>query len=268
MIRGATFPIVLDTRDLSYNRSFSSTGPLKLPNFSVDSGKIDWNQNVASPPAFNQPFPYGCTGMTQADNLTDQFDGIVSPEQIYKNTCDYENHPTTQGCQIRNSLKMTQSYMVDFVDSTTEVVEDRGGKYFNIYDDGKTDWFDGVTQAVYSQSVGASIGTPWFPEWNAIGRDGELPMPSDYSFETARTNPYSLPWHNYAAKGKEGDAVQVKAWNGGFRYMPRPVFNRVMEIRGSAAFIQTRYTPRDLFTIKLAILDTVLHKILRMVVLN
>lgn len=268
MLRSSTFPTPLDTRDFSYHRSFGATAPTYIPDFSVDSGKTDWNQNVATPPAFNIALPMGCTGMTQADNLIDQYGGIISPETIYRNTCDYEGHGLTQGCQIRNSLKMTQAYTIDFVDGTTESVQSRGGKYFNIYDDGVTDWFDGIAHAVYSQNVGASLGTPWFPSWMSIGRDGELPMPSDSELEWARNSPYSLSWHNYAAKGKEGDALQVKPWIGGFRYMPRKVANVVMEIRGSAAFIQPKYAPADLFTIKLSILDTVLHKYLRMLKLN
>ncbi|MBP9771453.1 MAG: hypothetical protein KBD16_00800 [Candidatus Pacebacteria bacterium] len=206
--------------------------------------------------------------MTQADNLTDQFDGIVSPEQIYLNTCAYEGHSPTQGCQIRNSLKMTQAYTVDFVDSTSERVEHRGGKYFNIYEDGVTDWFDSIAHAVYSQSIGASIGTPWFPSWSGIGRDGELPMPTDSELQIAAHSPYSLSWHNYSVKGKEGDALQVKPWIGGFRYMPRKVANVVMEIRGSAAFIQPKYAPQHILTIKLSILDVVLHKYLNMLRLN
>lgn len=269
MTKGA-FPTTLDTRDLSYNLSFGAAAPNYIPDFSVDSGKTDWNQNIATPPAYSVGYPFGCTGMTQADNLTDQYPGIVSPEQIYLNTCNYEGHPPTQGCQIRNSLKVAQAYTVDFVDSSSEKVEHRGGKYFNIYDDhGDTlDWFDAIAHSVYSQSIGASVGTPWFFSWGGIGKDGELPMPQDWELEQARTSPYSLSWHNYSVKGKEGDALQVKPWVGGFRYMPRNVANVVMEIRGSAAFIQPKYLPKDLFTIKLSILDVVLHKYLNMLKLN
>ena len=268
MFRKGTRPVVLDLHDLSYHRTYGATTSYVPGKFTIDSGRCNFNQNQANPPYNEVPYAFGCTGFTQADNLTDQFGAIVSPEVLYKETCAYEGHATNSGCQVRNSFKITQAEQLEFP-TAPEAPEKRGCKYFNIYEDGDTDWYDGVINAVWNQKVGASVATPWFASWSGVGRDGELPMPTQFELDWVRNDPLSYPlWHNYAVKGQEGGAAQVKAWLGYFVYMPRPVMNTVLEIRGSAAFIQTKYAPADLFTIKLSTWDVILHKYLQMLRFN
>lgn len=237
--------------------------------FTVDKGLSLWDQNRATPPMFNRALPFGCTGMTQAGNLSDQYGQTCRPEYTYDWTCYMENHDDREGCDLRTSMKSTQIYGAQFVGEKTaeEAQRHRGGQYFNIYDDGKLDWFDGVLTAVRAQLVGASIGTPWFASWGRVGSDGILPMPTKRELAQAKDSPFSLPWHNWAVKGLEqrgSDGVwQVSAHVGRWLYMPRDVANTVLEIRGAGAFIQPKYAPKDLYTIKLAILEYEVRYMLR-----
>jgi hypothetical protein len=44
--------------------------------------------------------------------------------------------------------------------------------------------------------MGASIGTPWFPQWSGVGKDGGVPFVSTLNNERAAI----LPWHSWAVK--------------------------------------------------------------------
>lgn len=279
MIRSGTNPVALDKEDLSYHGSYRKFGAIakpEIPIFSVDTGKVMWDQEQADPPAFNTALPFGCTGMTLTDLNVDVYGEIFKPEYSYFKTCYMEGHPTNQGCDIRTALKSSQVYGLQQLseNSDIEAEQHRGGKYFNIYDDGGLDWYDGILTGIYEQKVGASLGSPWFSSWSNIGSDGILPMPTANELKQAREAPQTLGWHNWAAKGqyKEGNDffIETKSHQGknygnkGFSYLPREVANEVFEIRGSAVYIQPKYAPQDLATIKLAILEYEIRYLLRM----
>lgn len=174
-----------------------------------------------------------------------------------------------QGCQIRNSFKATRVYGVkkeleDDVDATSR----RGGAYFNIYDDGTHDWFDGIRTQIQLNRRAVSAGTPWFPTWAYINSTGIMPMPTVNEINLAKTNVNAVSWHDFAIKGWKQIGgtpyLIVKSWQGpnygdeGWCYMSREVANEVFEIRGSAAFIQAVALPGDIYTIKLDIMEVLL----------
>lgn len=268
MIRNGTTPIVLDNRDLSFHGSFRRFGAVGVPSFaaqySADIGKTMNDQN-------SDGFPNGCTGYTQSDNLGDEYDSIFKPSYTYEKTCLMEGHDTTQSCDMRTSLKSTQVYGVQRIDETTdqEAEQHRGGKYFNVYDDGGLDWFDSIRSAVAGSQKGVSCGTPWFYSWEYI-QSGILPMPT--VLELSNLPPI---WHNYACKGWKTingkPYLMIKSWQGpnygdrGWCYMSREVANVVFAIRGAAVFTQPKFTPDQLYTVKLGIIETALMYIWRMV---
>lgn len=246
-------PTLLDLRDLSYHRSFGAIFPPQFPaSFSLDHQGIFLNQNDIG-------MPFGCTGMTQADNASEEDHKQYDPRFTYERTCFMEDHPTNQGCDIRTSLKSTQVY--GLAENAGEPYQNRRGRYFNIYDDGPTDWFDSIRLALMTHNVGVSVGTPWFAQW-ATPTNGILSMPI-YSGK-----PFDYVWHNYAIKGWEvinGQPMLLcKAWQGkaygnnGWVYMNRSVCNYVMSIRGSVAYVNIKATPADISTIRVSLLETAL----------
>jgi len=256
-----TFPVELDTRDYSYNRTFGTTKPLFPDNYNVDIGKTMPDQNADG--YFN-----GCTGYTQADNLGDELDSITKPPFTYERTCFMEGHDTTQPCSIRTSLKSTRVYGVQMLHEATEqeAAQHKGGPYFNVYDDTNLDWFDDIRAAILKEGKGASLGLPWF--WPHVSSHGIMPTPTLLELDMARYSPFDIPWHNVACKGWKTIGGQpyliLKPWRGpnygdkGFIYMSRDLTNTLMKIRGSAAFIQTHAKPEDIRTLKLDILETIL----------
>lgn len=258
-IRNGLAPITLDKRDYSYNLSFGGVHPVFTSDYSVDFGKTMWDQN-------HDGFPYGCSGYTQSDNLIDEYQTIFKPEYTYKKTCFMEGHEPNTGCQLRTSFDSTRVYGVQALAETTdqEAEKHRGGSYYNIYDDGGLDWFDSIRVAIQKEAKGASVGTPWFPEFELLGQTGILSMPALNEIQ----NPQNLSWHNFSCKGwKTINGVpylMIKSWQGlnygdkGWCYMSRSICNAILEIRGSGAFIQTHSVPEDKQTIVLTLWDYVM----------
>ena len=257
MIQNGLKPIALDLRDYSAARTFGSVAPHTFAeNYSVDTGKTMADQNADG-------LFQGCTGYTQTDNLVDEMGSILKASYTYFKTCMMEGHGYNQGCDIRTSLKSTQVYGVQELAETTdqEAEKHRGGKYFNVYNDGGLDWFDSVRSAVFINQKGASCGSPWFPIWEQVGSDGIILMPPLNQIQS----PDSLPWHNYSCKGwKTINGVpylMIKSWQGvnygakGWCYMSREVANKVFEIRGSGIFMQAHANTEDIQTIKVSILE-------------
>lgn len=269
MIHSGAKPTVLDKRDYSFHRTFGAAAIIFPPDFNVDVGKTMPNQD-------EQGLPMGCTGFTQTDNKNDEDDSIYKPDFTYFKTCYMEGHGPDKGCDIRTSLKSTKVYGFLRIDETTDKDAEahKGGQFFNIYDDGGLDWFDGIRNAIQTRLKGVSAGSPWFPEWH-YPQDGVLPMPNANILEIAKSNPNSLAWHNYSIKGwvtKNGiPYLLVKSWQGknyghnGWAYMSREVANKIFAIRGSVAYIQAKASPQDIQSIQLDLIETVLLYFYRLI---
>ena len=268
------YPIPFDKRDASYAGTFRGFGQAKVIPFS-DNFTVDLKLDI--PDQNTTGYFFSCTGHTQTNNLQDEMGVKLDPIFTYKKTCIMEGHEPDQGCQIRPSLKSTRVYGVrkENDDPNIEVTLHKGGKYFNVYDDGGLPWFDAIRDAIRREKKGVSCGTPWFPTWNTVASHGVLPMPTGLELETARKRPNSLLWHNYSCKGWKTingkPYLRIKPWLGknygddGWLYMSREVANEVFELRGSGVFIQSYAKPEDIVQIKIDILQTVINYLYRII---
>lgn len=254
-----TRPTPLDHRDFSYHRSFGAITPAFQDNFTVDIGLTNPNQ-------ITDGLLYACTGYTQTDNENDEDILVYDPAYTYSRTCYMEGHDQNTGCDIRTSLKSTRVYGLKPKDAedTDLPVQRKGGNFYNIYDDGGADWFDSIRSAILREKKGVSIGSPWFSEWTTP-QNGVLTSQFVYD-----GNPYHYSWHNWAIKGwKTVEGVPYllcKSWQGrGFDLLSRETINKVMDIRGSVAFIQAKSKPSDIRAIKIGTIEYLLIYLYRLV---
>mgnify|MGYP001561849912 CR=1 FL=1 len=288
-MKSGTRPAIQDPRDYSFHRTFGAVSPLEFPlEYNVDAG-------LTMPDQGADQNPYSCTAYATTDLGTDQDKTIYSPEYTYMKTLYLQGlPPDTNGSDIRPSLKSAKIYGLlpkintpidllgkgeDFtanqahwpvdVDKISGLLEHRKGDYYNIYDDGKQDWFDDFRSALWlnrGDKRGICIGTPWM--WPSA--------PAGFLTEhfVYDGNPQSVAWHCWAIKGWttiEGTPYLIgKPWLGkdyganGWVYISRETLNKVMKIRGSVAFTQADATGRDIRTIQLGIIETILLYLWRM----
>lgn len=264
-------PTPLDKRDLSYHRSFGTITPPSYPDsLNLDLGKTMPDQNADGR-------PNGCRAYTLTDIATDEDQTIYKIDYTCEKIALYEDTPTIEGGDIRTAMKVGQIYGVQALaeDTDQEAETHRRGSYYNIYDDGPTDWFDSFRTALTTHNAPISLGTPWFPSWLSVGADGVLPMPTPAEFAAIRANINAFPWHNHKVSGFHSkDSTPVlndKSWQGpnigdhGWVYFPRDVINAVMELPGCVAYIQPKANPQDTQTITISLYQAVvlfLHRIL------
>ncbi len=230
-------PLRHDHRDYDYIKTKKLGGilPASIPDFNVDAGLWMPNQETENA-AFTPPIPalpFGCTDYAQNELCMDE-DGVL------QNPMDIENvtHANASGgTDLRTSLKA--------------VVKLRGDKhpnFFAIKSSGIFDWFDAVRVSLYStssQKRGASIGSPWYPDFNTGA--SILPIP-DFSLSRAS-------WHDWCIKGQKTISGEVyligKPWLGkdygdaGFVYFSRPLFNALMNINGTGAYTLDKLLPGE-----------------------
>jgi hypothetical protein len=97
---------------------------------------------------------------------------------------------------------------------------------------GHGDNFNSLASAIYTGRIAAALGSPWFSEWQGLPNGATLPMPVNGA---AQASDPSTPWHNYTAKGLKDGKLIIKAWTGGFFYMPPSVANAVFSLPGTGA---------------------------------
>lgn len=304
-MKSGTKPATLDPRDYSFHRTFGTANPLSLPTEYCVDARLTMPDQVA------EGNPFSCTAYTTCDLATDQDGKQYAPEYTYMKTLFMQGlPPTTNGSDIRPALRsatvyglLPKQYMPaevlgkgeDFtaaqgnwptaVDQVAGKLENSQGQYFNVWDDGGLDWFQGFQSALWlnrHDKRGISVGTPWFREWQKenVAPSGILTESFVYS-----GRPETVGWHNWACKGwarhnTKGELINpdtgelylmVKAWMGssvgdnGWVYMDRPTVNRVMEIAGSVAYTQANADKKDIFTIKLARIEQALIFLWRLV---
>jgi len=255
---------ILDPRDYSFHRSFGITyASLGLKEYNYDAG-------FGMPDQTADGYPYGCTGYAQAEVAQDIDKDHYAPSYTYQKTCAYEGHDTTTGCDIRTSARVGQVYGMQRPEETTEsqAQTHRRGAFYNIEQIPGLDWFDSFrTQLRKGSSI--SIGTIWFPEWAYTQSDGIIPT------FTYNGNANVYPWHNYKICGEKTingfPYLIAKSWQGrhfgdqGWCYFPRETFNKAFDIYGTIGLIQGRYTPTDIVTVKITMLQFVLHYLGRII---
>lgn len=263
MVKHGTKRSVLDRRDYAFHRTFPKYGasmPQDLPlmEYNYDAGLTIPDQN-------GDGWPYGCTGYTQTDLKQNQDKVRYEPAYTYLKTCMMEGHPPNQGCDVRISAKSLRVYGAEMPEETTDVqaAQHRSGQTFVIDRAPGRDWFDSFRIALRARKQGISTGTPWFPEWQYIGRVSILRTP------VMPQNIEDLAWHNYCVVGEttiDGKPyLRVKSWQGanygqdGWVFMSRETFNVAFNTYyGTIGLITAKAAPEDIQTIKLDMYQTVL----------
>lgn len=239
-----------------FHTVFGSTAPDNIPDFNVDAGIWMPDQNVLGAPT-------ECTGFTGADILTDITKVLQDPDFIYAAALYLEGEgPTTGGADFHialqglvavgsiaqaaiplgfSAVQMGELYVANWNNWPAAIkalaLKNVQNGTLNLLGNG--DPFDSIMSAVYTSKIAGSLGSIWYDEWDNIGPDGILPMPSNLEGFT-----YS-PWHNYAAKGKKTinttKYIPLKSWQGpsygdkGWCYMSREVANAVFAVAGTGA---------------------------------
>lgn len=278
-MRSGAQRIVLDHRDHSYVRTFGSISPVHFPDeLNTDAGLTMPDQN-ASNPLFTPPvvaLRMGCTAYTTSELAGDQDKTIYNPQYTYEKTLFMSNLPDGSGCDIRVALKSSIVYGLERIDEQNEggeALTHRRGQYFNVIDESGLDSFDDIRSAQVQSKNSVSIGLPWFPEYEGIGKDGIIPE-IDYSKYTGkdwlgRIQVFAnVPWHNAKGAGwvtRDGEPyLKVKSWQGkeygdnGWCYFSRQTINEVMEFEGTGAYTVAQASGDNIGNIKSTFLEFLL----------
>lgn len=235
----------LKHKDYDFIRSF---GAATVPSFPPEYDTDVSNYGFPDQNADGQPF--ACTNYTQAALATDL-------TGIRRNPADLEaiTHANQRGgYDIRDSL-----------DAARKLGWFKW--YFNIQAYAPLDYFDAIR---YAQLIGApearsvTVGTPWFPSWEAAIQRGEktLPMPLPEELVAISRNSNAYGWHNWEVTGWASfngiPMLKGKSWQGPIRdpfYIPREVVNVVMALKYTVAYTPTMLDAPNRVRISLPLLE-------------
>jgi len=247
---------LLDPRDYSFTRSFGVTKQDLPPR------EYNYDLGIRMPDQNADGYRNGCTGYTQADIATDQDAIPYDPIFTYEKTCLIEGHGPERGCSIRNSAKTGIVYGMkgEHEENDAQALTHRRGAFYSVEKVSGCDWFDSMRLALRKSGTSISVGTLWFLEWGETASDGIL---TPYFYFDGKWDEES--GHNYKICGEKTINGQpyliAKPWLGknfgdnGWCYFSRETFNKVFDIYGTIAIIQTRATPQDIITIRITILQ-------------
>lgn len=247
MIKSGVTPTKDDHRDYDFlkHKKLGAVLPSFASDYNIDAGLWTPDQEVEND-EFNPPvpaMPFGCTDYAQCELCIDEDGEIYNPAYLESFT-----HANANG---GGDLRVSLQAVIDHGLQAKDGMIHRGAHpaYFSVKSSGAIDWFDAVRLAMLSTSNekrGVSVGTPWYPEFMSTP-DGIYPIP-DFSLNRAS-------WHNHCIKGwKTINGVTYlidKPWCGasfgdkGFGYISRPLFNSLMNIPGTAAFMIDKLLPGE-----------------------
>lgn len=255
MIKNGLKPKWSDRRDYDFIKThlYGAVGkPTEYREFSVDAGFPMMNQN-------SMALPYGCTGFAQADLCSNEDGLIYDPAFIYYNTPP----GGAGGRDMRKSLSFICNNDLREYLKTGVVSSSKRTGYFSIRAQGVLDWFDAIYVSLLStlsEKRGATIGLPWFPIFESVGKNGILPMP-------AGLNTGGVEWHNATiGQLKVINGVPylgIKSWQGpeygdnGWCYMSKELANAVFEINGTEVFTVSKVTKGQVSTIDLTFIESI-----------
>lgn len=258
--------VLPDHRDFSATRTFGSTTTITLEeSYSCDA-------NLGMPDQNTDGLPDGCTGYAQTELCQDE-DGIsYFPRYTYDKTLFFEGSQEGQPCDIRDSLKSTIIYGVLPLgtsqtipgEADTVAATHRRASYYTIELNTGLDWFDSIRNMLWasrSYKGSVSVASPWYPEWTGTSTNstGVVSTPSNWTWVVG---------HNWKIPGwttiNGVPYLMVKSWQGklignnGWLYFSREIFNQLMAINGTGAFMlfkEDPNNPADIQLVKLSVTD-------------
>jgi hypothetical protein len=252
-----------DRRDYSYERTFGAVDAAQLPK--------EYNADLAYdfPDQNKDGYPNGCTGYTQSETGQDEYGIPFDAAYVYRNTLTLANLPPDSPCQIRDSFKAVGLWGLQ-PRKGGNALDYKRGRYFDV--DKVGDYFDGVRSALWLNRMSkrtVSVGTPW--HWPMLAANGIMKGPKKYAW------PAGLVGHNYKICGWK--TLGTKDWSqpylivkahcgagwgdGGYGYMSREVFNKLMNISGTFMYTQRNWIVDDIPRIKLDLGEFILSLLRR-----
>lgn len=259
-MRSGVKPVKRHHRDISVHKTLrpkagamSAIGmPADMPDeFDFDRG-LSVPDQMKPDPYFPIPaLPNGCTGETTAHSCGNTDGERYDPKYLYDWTRYMEGTSGQDvGCDIRMALKCPSVYgLAKRGEGENEAKGRLRGLYMNLLENrGGLDYFDAARAGMWmqykvtGQRRTASVVSPWFPEWQSFNLNSAvLPKP------VYGGNPNDYLWHNWELCGfvMHGGVLAAKllSWqgtevgDGGFLYLERAAFNRVMSIQYTGAFL-------------------------------
>ena len=211
--------------------------------FSIYNGEVIPDQrkpDIRFTPAL-RPLPYGCTGESQSFIGGLQDNALYRPDDLYDNTKPFVDG---EGRDMRDSLQTTIDRGYKSADGT---LGNKRKRYFNCYGSGKIDDFDAARIGVWinqAERRAVTVGLWWYPEFDKTD-DGTVPLPSFNTNKASLHNVIITGWRT--TNGVE--EVEVISWQGmkygkkGLCYIPRPIYNALMEQPWTASFTLTKLGP-------------------------
>lgn len=250
MIHGGLDLIVAKREDYSLLHSFKNhpvfgaaiADPSILPdNFSIYDGREIPNQNGLdtrfNPPL--PPMPFSCTGQTGAFESGMQDSALYNPRDLYLNTPPYTDGT---GRDIRQMLQV----LIDRgVKDDKGSLSPRRSAYFNCYGSGRIDDCDAARIGLWINQLekrGVYVGSWWYPEFESVNLDGELPVPSFNTTQATLHNHLVLGWRNLNGTIE----LQDLSWQGkdyataGVDWIKRDIFNALMRQPYTGCFTITK----------------------------
>lgn len=233
-----------DHRDYSNERTFGVVNLKVLPDeYNADLPELGF------PDQNKDGLPNGCTGYTQSSLASNENGEWFDPAYTYEQTLLIANLAPGSPCNLRDSFKSTRTFGVKRKDGTRL----KRGQYFSV-DKVNGSYFEGARSALWLnqfQRRTLSCATPWFHEWNFPNENRVLRAPKKYEWKEG------IVGHNYEITGwKQIDGAPhliLKSWQGpevGYLYVSREIFDKVMNIWGTALYIQRNATGADIKNIK------------------
>lgn len=211
------FGLHLKPKAPDFHRVFGAIEVLP-PDFNLDAGLTDFNQNVPNAVFGTPAQPEGCTGMTQSDIATDADHIIYSPYFTYQEGCKLANVEVGQPIDLLDSLNSTVVYGLLALGEQTEtqaLVHRKAPAYEVKPINGS--FFQGMVSAMHVGQGSLSFGGTWYESF-------DNPPNNVVTTATGTTT-----GHNFKICGLKTingtPYLIVKPWIGGFRYIPEGIIN-------------------------------------------
>lgn len=243
MIQHGLEPIKRRKTNYSHTRTFGTvtdTGQFPVE-YNADAGFSVPDQNADG-------YPNGCRGYTQNELCQDQDRVPYKSSFLNEKTRLAEGTDQVEAGPIYTSLEVACTYGLqrDIEQTDADALKHKRGRYFDVDKAPGFDWFDTFRSTLWIgriAGISISFGSPWFPELQrpAGGVVREI--------DVVRGG--SHPWDVYAGhnwkicgwKTISGEPYLIgKPWcgkdygDGGFLYLSREAFNRLMIVPGVGGF--------------------------------
>lgn len=249
-------------KDFSFHRTFGSTN-IFSDFFSLDKQIGDDFQGQTNE----------CTAYTVTDNANNQ-DGVeYSPDYQMQKTYELDNASVFDGADIKTALSVPVVFglltkplaplswqtvgeqtavnpMNWPISLDVEAAKNKKQAYFMLEEN--TNWFDSIRSAIIMRNTPIALATPWYVEYNYVGKDGILP--SGKAIES---------WHSTSLVGWDTfngipflickPHLGKNYGKNGYCYFSQSEIEKIMSISGSAAGVIINGFTNNIQTVQISL---------------